>query len=603
LLTSQITNRNFVLDVSASTLALTASLKAAQITSSLLLIQSSVRSITTRVIIQNTLSRYNTMGIDDDQDWASAIGDLSFSLNGGQGNGTLLQARIFSIEPPPPERHGNNTLIQVTGLGVENRILLPLKRPSGQDVYLGDPVYGFPPTLYPNLTYTITRVNSTFNATRIQFEGTSFDSGTIMLLGPYMTNETYALMSMTMAVINDTSKSDILAWITIVADASLIMQAIQSQEGLDDTGSALLIGPTSMMNKFPASYLWNSPHQDVPKDFGVRFILPLNETNHKHTTSSNSQIRTLFNATQYPAAKKALTSSTGKLNNAGAMVSTTNELGLQVAVGYAMPNSPIVDWVVIVEQPHSEVWAPIYHLRNIFITCVFSIVAFLILLSIPIAHISTAPIRRLRDATRNSMRPSRHIRGDQRPDPNSLDRDNQKQQMQMDSEAQTAAKGVSFMGFVFRYRQKQSRAVKNDGRQGQEFRIPSRVKDYKHIFRDELSDLTTTFNEMCDELMVNYEQLEERVKQRTAELEESKKAAEVANEMKTLFVANISHELKTPLNGIIGIAQTAQAEDKVSDLKRDMSTIYSQGDLLRKLIEDLLSFRCEIFPNRYPKGN
>ena len=89
--------------------------------------------------------------------------------------------------------------------------------------------------------------------------------------------------------------------------------------------------------------------------------------------------------------------------------------------------------------------------------------------------------------------------------------------------------------------------------------------------------------------------LEERVRQRTAELEESKKAAEAANEMKTLFVANISHELKTPLNGIIGTAQTAQAEGNVNNLKRDMRTIYSQGDLLQKLIEDLLSFRYFFF--------
>ena len=75
---------------------------------------------------------------------------------------------------------------------------------------------------------------------------------------------------------------------------------------------------------------------------------------------------------------------------------------------------------------------------------------------------------------------------------------------------------------------------------------------------------------------------------------ESKKAAEAANEMKTLFVANISHELKTPLNGIIGTAQTAQAESNINNLKRDMRTIYSQGDLLQKLIEDLLSFRFVI---------
>jgi osomolarity two-component system sensor histidine kinase SLN1 len=576
-------------------LALTASLKAAQITSSLLLVQSSVRSITTRVILQNALLQYYTTGNDSDQNWDAAFSDLSFLLNSGQGSGSLLQAKIFSFDSPPPEKHGNNSLIQVTGSGIGNKIILPLKGTSGEDVYLGDPVYGYPPNLYPNLTYTTTRVNGTSNATRVRYNDNVLDRDTSMLLGPYMINETYALLSMTMPVINDTANSDILAWITIVVDANLVMQAIESQEGLDNTGVALLVGPTNTTNKLPAGYLWSSMRENAPKDFGVRFVLPPNETSHRHANYSYFQNSPVMNVTQYPAAKKAFAVRTGGPNNAGSMVATTNELGFEVAVGYAMPNTPIVDWVVIVEQAHSEVWKPIYHLRDILITCVFSVAALLIVLSIPIAHFSSAPIRRLRDATRNSITPPGHIAGDEGLDPNDLDHILRKQQSQKDGAEQIAAEGGFLFGTVFKYRQNQPIKERHVGRQRQDLRIPSKVKDHKHFVQDELSDLTTTFNEMCDELMVNYELLEERVKQRTAELEESKKAAEAANEMKTLFVANISHELKTPLNGIIGTAQTAQAENNVSDLRRDMRTICSQGDLLQKLIEDLLSFRYDLF--------
>ncbi|KAG9973888.1 putative histidine kinase HHK5p, partial [Aureobasidium melanogenum] len=95
---------------------------------------------------------------------------------------------------------------------------------------------------------------------------------------------------------------------------------------------------------------------------------------------------------------------------------------------------------------------------------------------------------------------------------------------------------------------------------------------------------------MSDELMMQYERLEERVKQRTAELELSKKAAEAANESKTLFIANISHELKTPLNGILGMCAVCMQEEDPMKLKRSLGIIYKSGDLLLNLLTDLLTF-------------
>jgi osomolarity two-component system sensor histidine kinase SLN1 len=338
--------------------------------------------------------------------------------------------------------------------------------------------------------------------------------------------------------------------------------------------------------------LWNSPQENGPKDFQVRFVLPPNDTDHRHPSFSYPPHKSEFHVTQYPAVKKVLTSKTGSRDNAGYITSTTNEQGIKVAVGYAMPNTPIVDWAVIVEQSHSVVWQPINHLRDLLIICVFSVVGFLILLSVPVSHYSSTPIRRLRDATRKTVAPPKQLSDGHSPCVASVHQDNVISNFQIDS---NATKRGFLARMVFWRSKTSSGPVNVELEQNHEFRIPCKVKDYRHLFRDELSDLTGTFNEMCDELMVNYERLEDRVKQRTAELEESKTAAEAANEMKTLFVANISHELKTPLNGIIGIAQIAQAEGNVDDLKRDMRTIYSQGDLLQKLIEDILSFRYDIF--------
>lgn len=122
------------------------------------------------------------------------------------------------------------------------------------------------------------------------------------------------------------------------------------------------------------------------------------------------------------------------------------------------------------------------------------------------------------------------------------------------------------------------------------FKIPARVEVGRHLVTDELTELTQTFNEMTDELLKQYTSLDEKVAERTRELEISKKAAEAANESKTLFIANISHELKTPLNGIMGMCAVCMEEDDLMRVKQSLKTVYKSGDLLLHLLEDLLSF-------------
>lgn len=122
------------------------------------------------------------------------------------------------------------------------------------------------------------------------------------------------------------------------------------------------------------------------------------------------------------------------------------------------------------------------------------------------------------------------------------------------------------------------------------FRIPARVEVSRTWFKDELTDLTATYNEMTEELARQYEHLEDRVAERTKELEEQKKLAEAANEAKGLFVANISHELRTPLNGILGMAAVCMDEQDLGKIKDSLGVVYRSGELLHNLLTDLLNF-------------
>ncbi len=115
---------------------------------------------------------------------------------------------------------------------------------------------------------------------------------------------------------------------------------------------------------------------------------------------------------------------------------------------------------------------------------------------------------------------------------------------------------------------------------------------------DEVGTLVTGFNEMLHAIAERdyalqhaHDDLERRVERRTEELSKAKEEAEKALRVKSEFLANISHELRTPMHGILSFAtfgvqkgETAPRE-KVLDY---FQKIHLSGSRLLHLLNDLL---------------
>ncbi len=86
------------------------------------------------------------------------------------------------------------------------------------------------------------------------------------------------------------------------------------------------------------------------------------------------------------------------------------------------------------------------------------------------------------------------------------------------------------------------------------------------------------------------EHLEERVAQRTEQLEESRQEALQAAKAKAAFLATMSHEIRTPLNGVVGMT-TLMADTPLSDEQQDyLHTMRVSSDQLLAVINDILDF-------------
>ncbi len=87
--------------------------------------------------------------------------------------------------------------------------------------------------------------------------------------------------------------------------------------------------------------------------------------------------------------------------------------------------------------------------------------------------------------------------------------------------------------------------------------------------------------------------LEERVKQRTAELEEALRKLSESNQVKANIISNLSHELRTPLTHIKGYLEILVAGDIGAippDQMHILSIMQHSTERLERLIDDLIQY-------------
>ncbi len=103
--------------------------------------------------------------------------------------------------------------------------------------------------------------------------------------------------------------------------------------------------------------------------------------------------------------------------------------------------------------------------------------------------------------------------------------------------------------------------------------------------KDELGILASSFNHMASKLTKSFEELQQTFKK----LEKAKEEAISANLAKDKFLANISHEFRTPLNSVLGYAKLLQIDDSLNSSQIDqLKTIQQSGTYLLTLINDIL---------------
>jgi len=134
----------------------------------------------------------------------------------------------------------------------------------------------------------------------------------------------------------------------------------------------------------------------------------------------------------------------------------------------------------------------------------------------------------------------------------------------------------------------------------QRLEIEKRLSSIDIHSEDEIEELYGVVDKMVKELNSYIDEMK-----RERQLEEDLRVAKAASEAKSTFLSNVSHEIRTPINAVLGLDEMILRESADENIVKYAADIKNSGRTLLALINDLLDFskieagKMEIVPTEY----